>query len=181
MEEIWKDIKGYEGLYQVSSQGRVRSLARVDCGGRILKGKIMSNVRSGLYRGINLRKNGKMVRYYIHRLVAETFLPNNSNLPQVNHKNEDKTDNRLVNLEWCDRKYNINFGTGRKRHFERLKTKRAVIQLSIDGKEIARFPSIRYASRSTGVNRRGIEGCCMNKPMYNTAGGYKWKYQNQTL
>ena len=103
MEE-WKDIKGYEGIYQISNKGRVKSL-------HYGKEKILSGTPiKGGYLFINLSKNGKTKPFYIHRLVAQAFLPNPDNLPDVNHKDEDKTNNYVENLEWCSRKYNINYG-----------------------------------------------------------------------
>jgi hypothetical protein len=105
MEEIWKDIIGFEGIYEVSNFGRVR---------RIKTGRILRTSKSGGcrgYVGINLSKDGKAYGKLVHRLVAESFLPNIEGLPEVNHKDEDKTNNRVENLEWCDHKYNINYGT----------------------------------------------------------------------
>lgn len=104
MTEIWKDIKGFEGLYQVSSYGNVRSYYR---GGRILKPK---KDKDG-YLEVCLRKNNKSKYFKIHRLVAFVFIENTDNLPQVNHIDENKMNNNINNLEWCDCYYNINYGT----------------------------------------------------------------------
>ena len=116
MIEIWKSIPGYEGLYEVSNTGRVRSLDRyvkVGFGAyRLHKGKIINLTLSNSgYYFVDLTYKYKRKHFYVHRLVAEAFIPNPDNLPQVNHKDEDKTNNIAENLEWCDRKYNMNYGT----------------------------------------------------------------------
>ena len=114
MIEEWRPVVGYEGLYEVSNTGRVRSLDRYvkTCYGsyRLHKGKVLSpGIRPDGYLVVSLQY--RMFR--VHRLVAEAFLPNPDNLPQVNHKDEDKSNNRVDNLEWCDSKYNNNYGTAR--------------------------------------------------------------------
>lgn len=101
--EVWKEIKGFEGLYEVSSEGNVRHIKF----NRILK---PGNCRG--YERVVLCKNNKHYNKSIHRLVAEAFLPNPYNLPQVNHKDECKSNNNVDNLEWCDAKYNTNYGSG---------------------------------------------------------------------
>lgn len=109
MEEIWKDIKGYEGLYQVSNYGRVKSFKHN-------KEKLRKEVKDNMgYLIVNLSKNGNKKIYKIHRLVAEAFLQNPNNYPQVNHKDENKINNRADNLEWCTAKYNSNYGTRNER------------------------------------------------------------------
>lgn len=105
INEIWKDIEGYEGIYMISSKGRVKSL-------KFGKEKILKNLKNTCgYLFVSLCKNGKFKNYLIHRLVASAFIDNPNNLSQINHKDEDKTNNRIDNLEWCDSSYNINFGT----------------------------------------------------------------------
>ena len=118
MSEEWRPVVGYEGLYEVSSYGRVRSLDGfiVDSLGykRLHKGKVLSPAKDkNGYLKVNLHCNGKCKIIRVHRLVAQAFIPNTDNLPMVNHKDEDKTNNNIDNLEWCDQKYNINFGTAR--------------------------------------------------------------------
>lgn len=110
MEEIWKDIKGYEGLYQISNLGRVKSL-------RFNKEMIMKIhiPKNNWYPVIHLRKNGVSKTIKIHRIVAQTFILNPNNLPIVNHKDENKTNNCVDNLEWCSRKYNAIYGTALER------------------------------------------------------------------
>lgn len=112
-EEIWKPVVGYEGLYEVSSYGRVRSLDRYDSKNRFWKGRILKLSDDGRgYLDVQLCSNGKVKHHLVHRMVAQAFIPNPDNLPQVNHRDEDKTNNRVENLEMCDAKYNINYGTG---------------------------------------------------------------------
>ena len=117
MEE-WRDIKGYEGLYQVSSLGRVKSLkdSHDNYREKILK---PGNVRGYLH--VNLYKDTKRKTYRIHRLVAEAFISNPNNYEEVNHKDEDKTNNCVSNLEWCTREYNMSYGTINKRISENHK------------------------------------------------------------
>ena len=115
MIEEWRPIEGYEGLYEVSNLGRVRSLDRFYY--RLHKGKVLSPTKDRYgYLTVTLNCNGKSKTIKIHRLVAQAFLPNPDNLPQVNHKDEDKTNNNVDNLEWCTAKYNVNFGTRQERY-----------------------------------------------------------------
>lgn len=116
MKEIWRDIKGYEGLYKVSNYGRIKSLERKDCLGRSKKEKILklSEDKDG-YLLITLHKNKKVKTFKVHRLVAETFVPNPNNYPIINHKDENKINNHVSNLEWCTVKYNNNYGTRNER------------------------------------------------------------------
>ena len=127
-KEIWKEIDGFSN-YMISNFGRVKSLGRwvkYYKGKRWLKEKIRKsslNKRNN-YLYVVLFKEGKPKGYSIHRLVAEAFIPNPDNLPQVNHKDEDKTNNCVLNLEWCDEKYNVNWGTSIKRRSEKQKGKK---------------------------------------------------------
>ena len=120
VEEVWKNVVGYEGLYQVSNLGNVRSVDRNIFNGKTLakkRGKTMKSyvVRNG-YVSTRLSKNGEVKNCLVHRLVAMAFIPNPNNLPQVNHKDENKQNNHVDNLEWCDRLYNNNYGTAKARH-----------------------------------------------------------------
>ena len=123
MCEIWKDIEGYEGIYQVSNFGNVKSLSRLThfenthkSGYRLTKERILkSGVGSNGYSSVVLRKDGKSRTFMVHRLVALTFIPNLENLPEINHKDENKQNNHINNLEWCSHIYNGNYGTSKER------------------------------------------------------------------
>lgn len=187
-EEIWKDIKGYEGLYQVSSFGRVKSLERfIDFknkygGGhmvhkpeRLLKPKINKDG----YLVVGLSKNGNIKYMLVSRLVAKTFLPNPRKLPEVNHKDEDKQNNRINNLEWCTRAYNNTYGILSKEG-RRQSTKyrmKKIFQCTLDGKLLKIYNGIRIAEEETGIKNQSICRCCKGKQ--NTAGGFIWRYADE--
>ena len=170
--EIWKDIEGYDGMYQVSNKGRVKSL-------KFGKEKILRPGKNGNgYLFVYLYKNRKKKMCKVHRLVAMTFLPNPDNLPQVNHKNEDKTDNKVVNLEWCSAKYNINYGTRTQRQAEKLtnyKRSKPVIQYSKSGEFVREWKSIMDVERNLGFNRGNIFHCCTGR--YHSAYNFIWTYK----
>ena len=121
MNEEWRDIKGYEGKYQVSNLGRVKSLKDSK---ENYREKILSNSTDTRgYSNVNLYKNGKRKLFKVHRLVAEAFIDNSNSYPLVNHKDENKQNNRVENLEWCTHEYNINYGTRSQRTSESMKGK----------------------------------------------------------
>lgn len=129
MKEIWKDIKGYEGLYQISNLGRIKSLERKiirqHSTTMLLKEKILKQQNMNGYKIVRLSKNNTIKQYLVHRLVAVAFIKNPNNYKEINHKDEDKSNNKLDNLEWCSHNYNINYGTGNERRKQtELKTKR---------------------------------------------------------
>lgn len=134
-EEIWRPIEGYEGLYEVSSYGRVKSVDRYDNNNHFRKSELMNFFYVGGYLRVVFSKNGIVKKYLVHRLVAQAFIPNPDNLPQVNHKDENKTNNNVDNLEWCDAKYNRNYGTAK-----------------IRGKETA----IKNGYYKTGLSRKDL-------------------------
>lgn len=120
-DEEWRPVVGYEGYYEVSNLGTVRGIDRYDCKGRRIKGKVLQKkVEHTGYVSTVLTRNGKPKSYKVHRLVAEAFIPNPDNLPQVNHKDEDKSNNTVWNLEWCTEKYNRNYGTATKRQAQQM-------------------------------------------------------------
>lgn len=165
MSEIWKDITGFVGLYKVSSLGNIQSL-NYNRTGNIKQLKPVPNKKGYLQV---LLCNGKIRRrVLVHRIVAIEFIPNDKQLSEVNHINEIKTDNRAINLEWCDTLYNNNYGTRNKR------LSKAINQLTLSGELINTFEGIREAERITGIKNQSISQCCKGK--YKTAGGYIWEY-----
>lgn len=178
MKEIWKDIRDYEGLYQVSNTGKIKSLNYRHTG----REKIMKHsVNNKGYLFVKLWKNRKFKSFRVHRLVAEAFIPNPNNLPFINHKSEIKTQNNVENLEWCDAKYNNNFGTRKERVGEKTtngKCSKLVLQIDKTTNEvIAEFPSMHQVERELGISH--ISECCLGKR--NTAGGYKWRYKEESV
>lgn len=182
MEEIWKDIEGYEGYYQVSSLGRVKSLP-ITYGQKYNQRpyeKILTPIKdaAGYYR-VHLRRDGRDKRISVHRLVAIAFIDNPLNLKFVNHKDEDKTNNHANNLEWCTAKYNCNYGTAiqRRRNAFVQNHGRAVDQYDMDGNFIRHFGCLRDV-RFYGFNPANVHCCCTNKNGYTQTGGYKWRFSN---
>ena len=178
MKEVWKDIQGYEGKYQVSNLGNVKSLNY----NNTCKEHLLNQTLCRGYMCIHLSKNCIHKWFLVHRLVATAFINNTDNLPEVNHIDEDKTNNCVSNLEWCDRKYNNNYGTRISRSLKTLKLRnretaeRAVLQFTKDGKFVNEYKSISEAERSTGIYQSSIVSCCKVRRL--TAGGYIWKYKN---
>lgn len=165
--EIWKDIAGYDGVYQVSNMGRVKSF----CKG---KEKILKPKKDKYgYLMVGLYKDEKQYWKKIHRIVAEAFLDNPNNLPCVNHLSEDKTDNRVENLCWVDHKTNINYGTRNKRVSKALS--KSVLQYSLDGTFVNEWQSTHEVERQLGFANQHISKCCNGKRK--TCGGYKWYYK----
>lgn len=189
--EIWKDVVGYEGYYQVSNLGRVKSLDRVITD----KMGLMKNLKGFVkkltldakgYVVVKLSMDGERTQYRVHRLVAEAFIPNKEKLPFINHKDEVKENNHVDNLEWCTCEYNNRYGTCPERTRNKIRElgrMKAVVQLSLSGKKINEYESVSDASRETGVIRQNIRNAA-NGGFYvhgkwmrlHTAGGYKWRW-----
>ena len=171
--EIWEDIEGYEGLYQVSNLGRTKRLYKNDKE-KILK--LMSD-RKGYLR-VDLYKEGKRKTYTVHRLVAQAFIPNLENKLEVNHKDEDKTNNKVENLEWVTRRENNNYGTRNERiaksQTNNKKKSKPIYGINIKTNERIEFPSTREAERS-GFNSSNIVDCLKGRRKSHK--GYKWFYK----
>ena len=179
-KEIWKDIEGFEGLYQVSNMGRVKSLERTVWNSgkgcyRTVPEKILKADKDGSdYLQVLLYKDGKTKMYKIHRLVAQAFCENQMGYSEVNHIDENKENNRAENLEWCSRSYNCNYGARNKRIAE----KKSKPVLAIDKRTglILEFTSALEAEKQTGINNGNINKCCKGK--LKSCGGFYWMYAN---
>ena len=184
--ETWKPVVGYEGLYEVSDFGEVRSLGRwVNTRGggkRFLKGKVLrpqKNIWGYLF--VTLYKEGKSKMHTVHRLVATAFIPNPDNLPEINHKDEDKTSNVATNLEYCDRKYNHNYGTVNQRISAAQRNdpnrSKKLVQLTLDYVFVKEWPSTAECERN-GFSSSAVSACCRNKYWLqkNVHKGFRWMY-----
>jgi len=185
MKEEWKPVVGYEGYYEVSNLGNVRSIDRLDSRGWRRKGHPCSLVtRSDNRITVALCRENTVRARLVHRLVADAFLPNPNNYPQINHKDFDPTNNRVDNLEWCTAKYNVNYSIDNVLASIRENICVPVRQLDKDGNEVARFGSITEAERVTGICGANISGVIRKTVLTNknggkttrkTAGGYRWE------
>lgn len=189
-EEVFKPIEGFED-YEISNHGNVKSLKS----GVIMKSRLTANG----YLILNLSKNGNHYRFLVHRLVAIAFIPNPNNLPCVNHKDENKLNNHVDNLEWCDYKYNINYGTAIERRSEkrrgkklseetkeklsslfrnRLDMSKQVVAINEEGEIVMEFASTQESGRN-GFDPSSVSKCCNGK--LKTHGGYHWYYKEEWL
>lgn len=201
--ETWKDIRGFEGLYQISSLGRVKSLEKFDSRGRKWEERILkSGINSHGYLVVILYKNGIRKNFKNHRLTAIAFIPNPNNLPEVNHLDENKTNSNVDNLEWCTGKYNMNYGNAKRiavantnyvkrsanTDYKRKvantdyvtigsKLGKPINQFDRQGVFIGTYPGARQAGRKLGINQSDITQCCKGKKKI--AGGFIWKYKEE--
>lgn len=171
IEEIWKDIEGFEGLYQVSTHGNVRSKHSGEW--KLLKPVINQYG----YRQFGLHKNGKQKPDRGHRLVAKAFLPNPDNLPQINHIDEDKTNDCVDNLEWCTPKHNVNHGTRNERASRNNPTKERVCMFDEEGNILRTFESIMQATKQINGHHEGIIESCKGEIF--SYKGYLWRYEDE--
>ena len=174
--EIWKDIEGYEGLYQISSKGRVKSLERMKRNGRgyqKVPEKILEGVDNGHgYLRVKLCKEGKVKQPLVHVLVATAFLDNVDNLPEVNHKDENKYNNCMDNLEWCSHSYNNTYNDKAKKVGKKLS--KPVYSIDKESGLIMWWQSAHEAERCTDINNGNIISCCQGKRK--SAGNHYWFY-----
>ena len=183
--ETWKDVVGYEGLYEVSDKGKVHSVARKDsigrkCGGRMLTPRYDKDG----YLRVTLHKNGKHKTRFIHRLVAGAFVPNPNGYSEINHRDENKVNNYANNLEWCTREYNNNYGTRSERSGQAQSKK--VKAINIETNEVITFNSTVEVGRK-GYDQGGVAKAC--RGVYKgragklvggdgrTYKGYRWSYE----
>lgn len=190
-DEEWRDVPGYEGVYLISNYGRVK---RLPIGKQWSYRRTHNNIRklkissTGYYR-VNLSKDNQVKFYNVHRLVALAFIPNPDDLPQVNHKDENKLNNHVSNLEWCSAKYNCIWGTGRERQKASRKmsdktnnsrqivgekNSKKVCQRDLNGNAIAYFKSISDAAKQIDGNISDISRCCHG--LARQSKGYKWSF-----
>lgn len=173
MTELWKDIDGYEGLYQVSNLGNVRSLKWRRT--KTIKNLCLKRHNKG-YLQVGLTKDNVSKMYLVHRLVAQAFMENPNNYECINHKDENKQNNIVENLEWCTKAYNNQYS--RKKHcFSKRRGKeisKNILQLDLENRVIKIWENSRTIFLETGMKQWSISECCRGNR--NQAYGYKWQY-----
>ena len=179
--ETWKGVVGYEGLYEVSNKGNVYSVERMDALGREQGGLVLKpKYNNRGYLMVSLYKNGKLKNRTVHRIVAEAFIPNPKGFLEINHKDENKSNNEIFNLEWCTREHNVKYGTS----IERISKK--VRAVNIGTGEVVTFNSTQDAGRK-GYSASGVSRACRGTYKTDTGKlvggdgrtykGYKWSYE----
>lgn len=190
MREIWKDVPGWEGVYQVSNRGRMKSF-KADPSGKVMS---LRN-KTGDYIRIVLQKRGrKQETVLVHRLVANVFIPNPLNLPVVNHKDGNKQNNSASNLEWCTNSYNVRHSMNMHPmqsvsmvYYNKFERPKSIAQIDKDGNILAVYWSARMAQVSTGICSRNILQVANRTPFNKkgqtrkTAGGYVWRFESEVI
>lgn len=171
----WKPVIGFEGLYEVSPEGEIKSVdhyVRCNSGQRLIKGRILKQCdRGNGYPFVTMGKNGKQYNVSTHRAVAMAFIPNPNNYTEVNHIDCNPKNSNVKNLEWCNRTYNNHYGN----RIEKAISKTSKKVLMIVNEEIVKtFSSLSEASKTTGITASNISMCCNGKRFH--AGGYTWRY-----
>lgn len=178
MKEIWKPILGYENIYEVSNLGRIKSLKRKDISGRVIQERFLKfqKDKDG-YLLVTLCKNGGK-KHRVHKLVAQAFIPNPNYFECINHKDENRANNNMKNLEWCTHEYNVNYGN---RAYNYIKT-RGMKVVCVNTGEL--FESLNEASRIYGIHASAISLCCRGNR--NVAGTHPktneklvWRYASE--
>ncbi len=173
--EEWRDIPNYEGIYKISNFGRVKKLRKLKYISPII---LKARFTPTGYQILNIYKNGIVENFRLHRILAEIFIPNPLNKPQLNHINGIKHDNRIINLEWCTISENVqhsyDMGLNKRRFSSENKRSRRVIQMSLSGENIREWNSIRDAAIGIKFYASGIGVACRGKAK--TANGFKWKF-----
>ena len=178
-KEIWKPIPNYEGYYEASSLGRIRSVDRVVKNGnwtKPVRGRVLKVCVNDGYIYCSLSKDGKVKQQKVHRLVAITFIPNPDNLPYINHKNEDKGDNRVENLEWCTKWHNEHYGTFQEKAKSGVRrvNGRPVVQYDVNGNVIREYECI-VDVRKYGFSDDSVGDCCRDELTRHR--GYIFRYK----
>jgi hypothetical protein len=177
--EIWRDVVGYEGLYLVSNLGNVKSL-------NYRRSKKEQNLKLSVdtigYCFVKFCVNGNCKNKLVHRLVAETFIPNPNNYPEVNHKTEIKTDNKVSQLEWCSKLYNMRYNDLNRKNHEKLinckTTSKKVLQYDLNMNLIKTWNSASECKRN-GFSQGTISSCCRQVKSFKTYRKYIWRYENE--